>query len=122
MSKIDRPIHKQDRSAMVGSIAKVVYDVLKEKLCQFQASSDCPLRYSQSEDAIPDDDASIVRVLGFALYSRIKFQQKALGMQRSRYTTESCEKFSKELWLANIFLYPHPQSHQNAFLAQQVKL
>ena len=99
MSKIDGPVHKQDRSAMVGSIAKAMYDVLKEKLCQFQASNDCPLRYSQSKDAIPDDDASIVRVLGFALYSCIKFQQKALGMQRSRYTTESCEKFSKELWL-----------------------
>lgn len=29
MSKIDEAVHKQDRSAMVGSIAKVVYDVVK---------------------------------------------------------------------------------------------
>ena len=29
MSKIDGAVHEQDRSAMVGSIAKVVYNVLK---------------------------------------------------------------------------------------------
>ena len=44
-------------------------------------------------------DASVVQVSGFALYSCIMFRQKALGRQRSRYTAESCEKFSKELWL-----------------------
>jgi len=44
VSEMDGPVNKQDRSAIVGSIAKVVYDVLKEKLCQFQASSDSPPR------------------------------------------------------------------------------
>ena len=55
VSKVDGPVHKQDRSAMVGSIVKVVYDVLKENLSQFQASSDCPPRYVQSKEAVPDD-------------------------------------------------------------------
>jgi len=58
------PVNEQDRSAIGGSIAKVVYDVLKEKLCQFQASSDSPPRYAQSKAAMPDDDASVVRVSG----------------------------------------------------------
>jgi len=44
VSEMDGPLNEQDRSAIVGSIAKVVYDVLKEKLCQFQASSDSPPR------------------------------------------------------------------------------
>ena len=76
VSEIDGPVHKQNRSVMVGSIAKVVYDVLKENLCQFQASSDCPPRYVQSKEAVPDDDASVVQVSGFALYS---FGKKRLG-------------------------------------------
>jgi len=46
VNEMDGPVNKQDRSAIVGSIAKVVYDVLKEKLCQFQASSDSPPRYA----------------------------------------------------------------------------
>ena len=99
MSKVDGPVNKQDRSAIVGSIAKVVYDVLKEKLCPFQAPIGSILRYAQSKAAMPDDDASVVRVSGFALYSCIKFRQRALGRCRSRYTTESCENFRKELWL-----------------------
>ena len=99
VSEMDNPVNKQDRSAVVGSIAKVVYDVLKEKLCQLQASSDSPPRYEQSKDAIPDDDASVIRVSGFALYSSIQFRKKALGRQRLRYTTESREQFEKELWL-----------------------
>ena len=32
-------------------------------------------------------------------HSCIKFRQKVLGKQQSRYTAESCEDFSKELWL-----------------------
>ena len=36
MSEIDGPVQKQNRSAMVGSIAKVVYDVLKESSVNFK--------------------------------------------------------------------------------------
>ena len=64
VSKVDGPVNKQDRSAIVGSIAKVVYDVLKEKLCPFQAPIGSILRYAQSKAAMPDDDVSVVRVSG----------------------------------------------------------
>ena len=60
VGEMDGPVNNQDRSAIVGSIAKVMYDVLKEKLCQFQASSEIISRYAQSKEAVPDDDASVV--------------------------------------------------------------
>ena len=54
-------------------------------------SIDCPLRHAQSKEALPDDDGSVVQVSGFVSYLCIKFRQKALRRQQSRYTVEYFE-------------------------------
>ena len=99
VSDMKGPVSTVDRSAIVGSRPKVMYGMLKEKLCQFQASSDSPQRYPQSKDVITDDDASVYPVSGYALHSCLKFRQRALARQKSQYTTELRVKCKKELWL-----------------------
>ncbi len=103
MSGMDNSVNKHDRSAIVSSNAKAVYEVLQERLhvyvCQHQESNESPAAHPQSKDAISDDDASVIRVPGFALHSSIQFRRKTLGRLRSRYTAKSLEQFARELWL-----------------------
>ena len=71
MSEMESSVNKHDRSAIVTGIAKAVFDLLQGKVCQYQELSESPGRYAQTKDAIPDDDASVLRVSGFALHSCI---------------------------------------------------
>ena len=57
-----------DRSAILMAVAKGVYEVLNEKVTKPIASL---ASYPQAKESVPDDDASIIRVCGFALHSAI---------------------------------------------------
>ena len=96
-----------DRSAIMTSIAKAVYELLTEKASQLQEQRKGPAhtdsRYPQAKEALPDDDASIIRVSGFALHSAIRFGRKALlPKNKSKHTTVARQKFTKELELLKL--------------------
>ena len=92
----------EDRSAIVTSIAKAVYDILTEKASQIQGQSEDKVHddsvYPQSRESIPDDDASIVRVSGFALHSAIEYRRKALlPKNKTKHSSVASHNFAQEL-------------------------
>ena len=97
-----------DRSAIITAIAKAVYELLTEKATQFHRqnaaaclnASTSDTMYPQSRSPIPDDDASIVRVVGFALHSAIKYRSDALApINSQKHNTDAQHRFGKELEL-----------------------
>ena len=95
----------EDRSAIMTSIAKAVYDLMEKATHdQLHEKRTGPTQrhakatYPQAKESLPDDDASIVRVSGFALHSAIRYRKKALGPKlRSRHSTTTRETLQKEL-------------------------
>ena len=77
VSEIDGPVHKQDTSAMVGSIPKVVYDVIKENSVNFK-------HLVMSSEIRPKQRwlyPTTMHLLFKVRYLCIKFRQKPLGRQ-----------------------------------------
>ena len=75
---IDGCEHKgeaSDRSAILAAVAKGVYEIMNEKVTKPVTSV---ASYPQAKGSAPDDDASIIRVCGFALHSAISLWKKAL--------------------------------------------
>ncbi len=94
----------EDRSAVVTSIAKAVYELLTENASQLHEERQSQGRrhttstYPQAKESMTDDDASVVRVSGFALHSAIRYRKKALQPKsRSRHNSITREKLKKEL-------------------------
>ena len=115
VSEMESSVCKHDRSAIVTSIAKAVFDVLQE-VCQCQESSESPMcckRRCANVKNLVKVQLDMLRakilfqmmillssgVSGFALYSCIQARQNCLGKQRSRYIATSIEQFEKELWM-----------------------
>ena len=102
----DLPHQPADRSAIVTTIAKAVYELLTEKATQShqRITTACKCisdtKYPQPRSPIADDDASIVRVAGFALHATIKYRKDALlPKNRHKHSSDACCHFSKELEL-----------------------
>ena len=87
----------EDRSAIVTCIAKAVYELLTQKAGQqMQGQFHNENMYPQAKESIPNDDASVIRVSGFALYSAIEYRRKALlPKSKSKYNSAACQKFKK---------------------------
>lgn len=73
----------EDRSAIMTSIAKAVYDLMEKATHdQLHEKRTGPTQrhakatYPQAKESLPDDDASIVRVSGFALHSAIRYRKR----------------------------------------------
>ena len=55
--------------------------------------------YPQAKESIPDDDACVIRVSGFALPSAIEYRRELLPNFQYKHTSETCEDFADELEL-----------------------
>lgn len=81
----------RDRSAIVTSIAKAVYELLTENSQQLQ---ECQLirSYPQAKEAISDDDALVVQLSGFALHATIRFRKRTI-QQQAKHSPEALQHF-----------------------------
>ena len=74
------PKDVEHRSAIVTSVAKAVYELLTEKESQYTKQRQGQIYtesiYPQAKESLPDDDASVIRVSGFALHSAIKYRKR----------------------------------------------
>lgn len=92
-----------ERSAIVTSIAKAVYDLLTEKSTALSAQTEGPSTHPQAtEPAADSNDASVVHVTGFALHSAIRCRRKPLP-QKSRHSSEALQELQEELHLLEPF-------------------
>ena len=110
----------EDRSAIVTGIAKAVYEQLTEMASQFQrqrrGQTHSESMYPQAKESAPDDDASVIRVSGFALHSAISFRRRALLPKfKSKHSSEARRKFKRELELLQ-----HMKASDKSFVPQVV--
>ena len=112
-------IDARDRSAFVTAIANAVYELLGENGGEYtQALSSSPsmlVSHPQAKAQVADDDASIVRVSGFALHSAIRFRKRALR-KPTRHSQSVQESYVKELRLLERMC-----AHDRSFLPSVVK-
>ena len=107
----------KDRSAIVAAIAKAVYELLTEKSSQLHEQDVTDRTYPQAKVAVPDDDASVIRVSGFALHSAMRYRRKALlPRMKSKHSTKARQQFVKELELLKQMI-----TDDKSFLPQVVK-
>ena len=108
------------RFAIVTSIAKAVYELLTEKASQCTKQEQGQVRtestHPQAKESIPDDDASVIRVSGFALHLVIEYRKKELLPKfQYKHTSERHQelKLLKRMIAADILFIPRVVAFQD---------